>query len=170
MTMAISRVCPKCATIEKSGKFSCCGRDGSWFKNCGGAGNTKLEHTWQDGIRACKARAQFRTGMGKRLDQAEQNSNGFFNIAGMLMNSKLAMMTDSTVASASCNKSTPMPKVFNNASTTSMPTAYDVDMTTSKSTVGAAAAMIIPRSRAESPSITSVHLFNMLTVILVTMC
>ena len=50
--------CPKCGIIEKSGKISCCGRGGSWFRNCGSAGNTKLHHTWYEGIQACKTRPQ----------------------------------------------------------------------------------------------------------------
>ena len=65
-TTTISPVCPKCGTIHKSGKISCCGRGGSWFKNCGTAGNTQLEHTWQEGIRACKARTQSKTAMGQQ--------------------------------------------------------------------------------------------------------
>merc|ERR1719305_1436371 len=47
-------VCPRCGTIVKSDKISCCGRGGSWFKNCGGIGNIKLHHTWYEGIQACK--------------------------------------------------------------------------------------------------------------------
>merc|ERR1719331_1822639 len=27
--------CPKCGTISKSGKRSCCARGGAWFKKCG---------------------------------------------------------------------------------------------------------------------------------------
>ena len=54
---AISSECPRCGTIAKSGQMSCCGRGGSWFKSCGGAGNTKLHHTWYEGIQACKSRS-----------------------------------------------------------------------------------------------------------------
>ena len=56
-TIAVS-VCSRCGAIEKSGKISCCGRGGSWFRNCGSVGNTKLHHTWYEGIQACKARTQ----------------------------------------------------------------------------------------------------------------
>ena len=55
-TGTTSAACPRCGAIGKSGKMSCCGRGGSWFKNCGGAGNTKLPHTWYEGIQACKSR------------------------------------------------------------------------------------------------------------------
>ena len=46
--------CPKCDTAKKSGKRSCCARGGAWFKNCGDAGDTKYNHTWTEGIRACQ--------------------------------------------------------------------------------------------------------------------
>ena len=67
----ITSACPKCGTIAKSGKSSCCGRGGSWFKSCGGAGNTRLEHTWYEGINACKARAHFRIAVGQRGNAAQ---------------------------------------------------------------------------------------------------
>ena len=46
--------CVKCGTTRKSGKRSCCARGGNWFKNCGDAGDTKFDHTWSEGIRACE--------------------------------------------------------------------------------------------------------------------
>ena len=48
--------------------MSCCGRGGSWFKNCGSSGNTKLQHTWYEGIQACKARSQSKTVVGHQLN------------------------------------------------------------------------------------------------------
>ena len=67
-TIAVS-ICPICGTIEKSGKMSCCGRGGSWFKRCGGAGHTKLHHTWHEGIRACKrARSQSKAVIVQQLN------------------------------------------------------------------------------------------------------
>ena len=68
-------VCPRCGTIEKSGKMSCCGRGGSWFKHCGGGGNTKLHHTWSEGIQACNARSQSNTGVGEELNAGRQQVN-----------------------------------------------------------------------------------------------
>ena len=46
--------CVKCAT-NKVGKYSCCARGGAWFKNCGDVGDTKFDHTWTEGIEACKS-------------------------------------------------------------------------------------------------------------------
>ena len=46
--------CPKCSTVKKSGAYSCCARGGAWFKNCGDAGSTEFDHTWSEGIQACK--------------------------------------------------------------------------------------------------------------------
>ena len=51
-------MCPKCGTVKKSGKISCCGVGGSWFKSCESTGNLKLRHTWYEGIQACKSRIQ----------------------------------------------------------------------------------------------------------------
>ena len=62
MTTTTSRpVCPKCGTIKKSAKTSCCGRGGSWFRNCGSAGNRNFPHTWSEGILVCKKQAQLNT-------------------------------------------------------------------------------------------------------------
>ena len=47
--------CPKCGTLNKSGKLSCCARGGAWFKNCGDVGDIKFDHTWVEGIQACKS-------------------------------------------------------------------------------------------------------------------
>ena len=52
----ISTKCAKCGT-NKAGKRSCCARGGSWFKNCGDTGDTQFDHTWIDGIQACKSKS-----------------------------------------------------------------------------------------------------------------
>ena len=57
-TMITVSVCPRCGSIGKSDKSSCCGRGGSWFRNCGSVGNANLQHTWYEGIQACKTRTQ----------------------------------------------------------------------------------------------------------------
>ena len=51
-----SYVCPKCGTAKKSGVSSCCARGGSWFKNCGDTVDTQFDHTWTEGIRACRSK------------------------------------------------------------------------------------------------------------------
>ena len=75
VTKATSRVCRKCGTIAKSGKRSCCARGGSWYKNCGAAGSTNVDHRWYEGIRACKARAQSKTVIGQLLNIVERKVN-----------------------------------------------------------------------------------------------
>ena len=65
-------MCPKCGSIKKSGKRSCCGRGGSWFRNCGSAGNAKLDHTWYEGIQVCKARTQSKRASGQQSNAAQQ--------------------------------------------------------------------------------------------------
>ena len=52
----VNTLCPKCGTA-KSGQ-SCCGRGGSWFKKCGDSGDDNFEHTWFEGITACKTKSK----------------------------------------------------------------------------------------------------------------
>ena len=84
----IEPVCPKCGTIRKSGKISCCGFGGSWFKKCGGTGDQKLEHTWFEGIQACKARSRSDIVIGQHLKAARQNANESLYYAGTVMASE----------------------------------------------------------------------------------
>ena len=72
MRTIVNVVCPKCGNIGKSGKRSCCGRGGSWFQNCGGAGNKRLRHTWSEGLQACKAGKQYRI-VGAQQERAAYN-------------------------------------------------------------------------------------------------
>ena len=69
--------CPKCGTIGKSGKASCCGRGGSWFRNCGSAGNAKLRHTWSEGILACTTRAQWNRVRPRQPNGAQQLNSSY---------------------------------------------------------------------------------------------
>ena len=50
----IPPVCPKCAVIKKSGKLSCCAPGGTWSQNCGTSRNSNVDHTWVEGVQACK--------------------------------------------------------------------------------------------------------------------
>ena len=93
-TTTISRVCPKCGTIEKSGKNSCCGRGGAWFRKCGAADNTKFEHTWYEGIKGCKAQRQPKAVMGHQPDFAPRNTHDYFNNAETAKKIQASMTTD----------------------------------------------------------------------------
>ena len=70
-TMHRSVICPKCGITKKSGKITCCGHGGSWFKKCGMPGDTKVDHTWHDGLQSC---AQFKT---FQVKGAMEESNDF---------------------------------------------------------------------------------------------
>ena len=50
---AVSAICPKCVA-KKSGKLTCCAPGGAWFMNCGDVGDPNFDHTWGEGIQACK--------------------------------------------------------------------------------------------------------------------
>ena len=50
-------VCDTCVPAEGEGGLTCCGTGGSWEGKCGIPGNTKFEHTWSEGKKACIAAA-----------------------------------------------------------------------------------------------------------------
>ena len=52
--LGASSRCSKCGTTKKSDRHSCCAPGGAWFKNCGDAGDKTFDHTWAEGIHACK--------------------------------------------------------------------------------------------------------------------
>ena len=54
ITAKPSATCPKCVAIKNSEKLSCCARGGSWYNNCGDEVNAKFDHTWYEGVEACK--------------------------------------------------------------------------------------------------------------------
>ena len=76
-TLAVS-VCPRCGTIAKSGKMSCCGRGGSWFKNCGGLAKMKLQHTWHEGIQICKSKSGPKRFAAQKLNIDQQQDTDSF--------------------------------------------------------------------------------------------
>ena len=101
-------VCSRCGTIGKSDKSSCCGRGGSWFRNCGGTGNAKLQHAWYEGIQACKARSQPRRVIGDQLSVAQQKDTDSSQGGVMMSNYKAAIAATKTFALTSVNTLTSM--------------------------------------------------------------
>ena len=72
----VSPTCSKCGTAKRSGKRSCCARGGAWFKNCGDVGKTQFDHTWVEGIQACKGvAASLSVKSPLRFNADEQNTN-----------------------------------------------------------------------------------------------
>ena len=102
-TTTIMSGCPKCGTIAKSGESSCCGRGGSWFKNCGGVGNAKLHHTWYEGIQACKARSQSMTVVDEQLNGAQPKD--IDSSQATVVNGKTVTAATKTFVFASVNTS-----------------------------------------------------------------
>ena len=90
MTTTSRLACSKCGTIGKSGKASCCGRGGSWFRKCGSTGNREFPHTWSEGILACKIRAQWKAVRSRRPNGA-QHLNSSYDIR--IGNSKVSHIT-----------------------------------------------------------------------------
>ena len=58
--------------------MSCCGRGGSWFGNCGSAGDTTLDHAWHEGLQACKAQSQSKKVVDHQLNGAHHERNESF--------------------------------------------------------------------------------------------
>ena len=108
--MSIVSVCHKCGTIEKSGRISCCGHGGSWFKNCGGDGNSKAGHTWYEGIQACKAGTHSKIIISHQLKHAaaRQEIINFSNGVDKA-NSKSFIEAVTLFTFSSANTSTPTP-------------------------------------------------------------
>ena len=50
----IAGFCPKCGKFKNSGTRSCCAPGGAWVNKCGEDGTSK-DHTWFDGMEACKS-------------------------------------------------------------------------------------------------------------------
>lgn len=155
MTATITPVCPKCTPIKKSGIKSCCGRGGSWFQNCGTTDNIKLEHTWYDGIQACKARGQSKATMGLQLKAAQQNIHGSSNNVDTVIYSKAG----TTAANTFSNTSTPIPEITpiitsakGSITLPSMRTSTNFMADPIQSPASMACSMVLQRSIATSPS------------------
>ena len=54
--IASTKACLKCGVFKKSGRASCCAPGGAWYKNCGGYGNKHVDHSWPEGMKACKCK------------------------------------------------------------------------------------------------------------------
>ena len=101
--IVISSTCSKCAPIEKSGKISCCGRGGSWFRNCGSGGNSNLDHTWSEGIRACETRLPWKTAIDQRRHAAQHllnasNGIGVTHHKAVITSAKILTLTQTNTS------------------------------------------------------------------------
>ena len=96
---------------KKSGKLSCCGRGGSWFGDCGSAGDVNAGHTWYEGIRACQA-GQFQTAAAQQLHFTKVNVNTASNNTSMGMETRATTMDVQKFESRSAEKSISTPVVM----------------------------------------------------------
>ena len=108
VTTRIASGCPKCGIMKKSGRNSCCGRGGSWFNNCGGAGNANFDHTWFEGLQACRAWPQSKIETSQQVVAAQQKSDVYSNDVGVAV-SRAVDASSYTFSSMSINK--PMAKL-----------------------------------------------------------
>merc|ERR1719305_693079 len=66
-----SSACRKCGQFKNFGTVSCCALGGAWFNNCGDPGDPgdpKFDHTWYEGIQACKDSASSSSGKARAQD------------------------------------------------------------------------------------------------------
>ena len=127
-TTTSSALCFICGTIKKSGKLSCCARGGSWFGNCGATGNAKLQHTWHEGIQACKARQPNVAAMDRQQKTIQRNHNNSDDDVNNVINSKIAIAVAHTFAFTSAET----PILDTNAVPDHSSAAYDTGSTPSK--------------------------------------
>merc|ERR1719174_1788140 len=67
--------CSKCAT-NNAGKRSCCALGGSWFRKCGDPGDSNFDHTWVEGMEACKAATSITTAINHVCPKCGTNKSG----------------------------------------------------------------------------------------------
>ena len=106
-TTSISSVCLACGTIKKSGKLSCCARGGSWFGDCAATVIAdwfiaEVQHTWYEGIQACKGRQRNKV-IRKQRNDIQENSNNTSSGAGNVTNAKTVILGTFADANASVN-------------------------------------------------------------------
>ena len=127
----ITSVCLACGVIKKSGKLSCCARGGSWFGNCGATRAAQREHTWYEGLHACKAR-QSQAEMDQQQKTAQENDTEFANDTAVVMKAGVVgQMLASTLANAQIPATTPINAHANTSHKTVAMTSARVPMDTS---------------------------------------
>ena len=96
-------VCTRCGTIAKSGKPSCCGRGGSWFKSC--RSGEKHTYTWHGGIQTCKSQAQSKRAHDRQSNAAQRLKSS----SGVETENVRAATTAKVFSFISGNTSIPIP-------------------------------------------------------------
>ena len=166
--MPIVSVCHTCGVVKKSDKRSCCARGGSWYGKCGGAGNKNREHTWYEGLQACKA-LQSQAVMVHQQNVVEQKNTNLSDDASMGINSQAAThmlpstsvqiqlprtmsVTASGTTPVSANTSIRMPMSVHLAHTLARTSiAYDTSAITSKAIIVAGITIIHTSVKMSTP-------------------
>ena len=116
MTTTISSACLKCGIIKKSGKTSCCGRGGSWFRTCGGAGFAKHRRTWYEGIQTYKVRPQSKAVIEQYINATQENGIGSSSDGADMTNFKSVFTVTKSFTLTSSNKTIPHDPVHTSVS------------------------------------------------------
>jgi len=98
-TTTVASACLTCGLIKKTGKLSCCARGGSWFGDCAATANADVQHTWYEGVQACKGRQRNKV-VRKQRNDVQENNNNSSSGAGNVTNSKTVILVESPAISA----------------------------------------------------------------------
>merc|ERR1719454_1343654 len=132
-TTQASSTCAVCGSVKKSRKKSCCGRGGSWYKNCGTAGNKKsgkFAHTWFEGIKVCKNEQ-----MSKRAARSFSSLNAAEKYVFLLTNTTAAPENEITSDSTASTATTPtLAPTTTTEKLTTTPAPTKVETTTAAAT------------------------------------
>jgi len=108
----VSSTCAKCGTVGKSRRQSCCGRGGSWFRDCGSAGNKKVGHTWFEGIKACKAKNKNKAQSKRAIGEESADSSDGAVEAIVTTAKKFAFTSGTPITKpVPTSKANPSPKI-----------------------------------------------------------
>ena len=150
-TTSMSMICPECGTMGNSGKASCCGRGGSWFGKCGSVGNANLDHTWDEGIRACKAR-QFQAAVGQQLRDSRQKTPASANHVSRGMHNKEGFVAARFYAPTTINAWTTEPSATSIMTLARTSIACDTG-TTNTTFIHTSLGMSTPKSMIRTPTL-----------------
>ena len=98
--------CPKCGIIPGTGKRSCCADGGAWLDDCGVVGDSRFEHTWNEGIQACRRSANLLSKVAelqiRRRDKTTQTHSNLQQSSSQkkIVESIVESTTDADIASS----------------------------------------------------------------------
>ena len=88
--------CPKCGTLLKTGKSSCCGRGGAWAGKCADEVSDDFDHTWIEGIKMCSSATALNSGQETSAEDTEYVESGISDAVSSQVCAKLTHLVGYT--------------------------------------------------------------------------